>query len=91
MDHDTGVVFCRADSWLIMSRSLSYSFGVDIPVGEAAATNWFIWALGALSVEAALGVTKLPEWCYRMRGWCSAGLRNGTGAVLPRLDHKLGA
>ena len=36
------------------------------PVGEAAATNWFIWALGALSVEAALGVVRLPDWCYRM-------------------------
>jgi len=51
--------------WLIMSRSLSQSFGVDIPVAEAAASSWFIWALGALSVEAALGVTKLPAWCYR--------------------------
>ena len=51
--------------WLIAGRSLSYSLGVDIPMGEAAATNWFIWALGALSVEAALGITKLPAWCYR--------------------------
>lgn len=51
--------------WLIVGRSLSYSFGIDIPMGEAAATNWFIWALGALSVEAALGITKLPAWCYR--------------------------
>ncbi len=51
--------------WLIAGRSLSYSLGIDIPMGEAAATNWFIWALGALSVEAALGVTKLPAWCYR--------------------------
>lgn len=51
--------------WLIMSRSLSQSLGVDIPIAEAAASSWFIWALGALSVEAALGVTKLPAWCYR--------------------------
>ena len=51
--------------WLIAGRALSYSLGIDIPMGEAAATNWFIWALGALSVEAALGVTKLPTWCYR--------------------------
>lgn len=51
--------------WLIAGRSLSYSLGIDIPMGEAAATNWFIWALGALSVEAALGITKLPAWCYR--------------------------
>lgn len=51
--------------WLIMARYLSYSHGIEIPVGEAAATNWFVWALGALSVEAALGVTKLPAWCYK--------------------------
>src|SRR5829696_5070397 len=52
--------------WLIMGRYLSYSAGIDIPVTEAAATNWFIWALGALSVEAALGVIKLPAWCYKI-------------------------
>lgn len=51
--------------WVIMGRYFSYSFDIQIPVGEAAATNWFIWALGALSVEAALGITKLPAWCYR--------------------------
>ena len=52
--------------WLILARYLSYSHGIDIPVGEAAATNWFIWALGALSVEAAFRITKLPDWCSRL-------------------------
>lgn len=52
--------------WLIVSRGLSESFGLHIPVTEAAVTNWFIWALGALSVEAALGVIKLPAWCSRV-------------------------
>ena len=52
--------------WLILGRALSHSLGINIPIGEAAATNWFIWALGALSVEAALGLTKLPAWCYRI-------------------------
>jgi peptidoglycan/LPS O-acetylase OafA/YrhL len=51
--------------WLILARLMSYSVGINIPLGEAAATNWFIWALGALSVEAALGITKLPAWCSR--------------------------
>lgn len=59
------ICFSARVVWLIAGRTLSYSFGIDIPMGEAAATNWFIWALGALSVEAALGVTKLPAWCYR--------------------------
>ena len=65
--------------WLIMARYLSYSFGIDIPVGEAAATNWFIWALGAVSIEAALGVTKLPAWCHRLS---AAALPLGCAAVL---------
>lgn len=68
------LVVCLAArvGWLIMSRYLGQSLGVDIPVTEAAATNWFIWALGALSVEAALGVTKLPGWCYRISVACAA-------------------
>lgn len=60
------LVLCGAArvGWLLMGRYLAYSVGITIPITEAAATNWFIWALGALSVEAALGVTKLPRWCY---------------------------
>jgi peptidoglycan/LPS O-acetylase OafA/YrhL len=73
--------------WLIMGRVLSHSAGIDIPVTEAAATNWFIWALGALSVEAALGVTKLPAWCYRIS---MAGLAlacaMGLALILPAFD-----
>ena len=74
--------------WLIMSRYVSQSFGVAIPVTEAAASNWFIWALGALSVEAALGVTKLPGWCYRisLAGvalLCAMGLAQ----MLPMVDQ----
>src|SRR5215208_4175849 len=56
--------------WLIMSHVVGQSFGVTIPVNEAAASYWFIWALGALSVEAALGITKLPEWCYKFSLAC---------------------
>ena len=74
--------------WLIMARYLSYSFGIDIPVGEAAATNWFIWALGAVSVEAALGMTKLPVWCHKLS---AAALPLGCAAVLaltlPMVHH----
>lgn len=68
--------------WLVMSRGLSESFGVHIPVTEAAATNWFIWALGALSVEAALGVIKLPAWCSKVS---LAGLVLGCTMLLAQL------
>jgi peptidoglycan/LPS O-acetylase OafA/YrhL len=75
--------------WLIMSRYLSHSVGIAMPVTEAAASNWFIWALGALSVEAIVGVTRLPGWCYRI--W-SAGIALGCAAglslALPQLDNK---
>ncbi len=75
--------------WLILGRYLSYQVGINIPVTEAAATNWFIWALGALSVEAALGIIKLPAWCYRIS---VAGLVLLCAAVLaqtlPLLDDK---
>lgn len=56
--------------WLVMSHLVGYSFGITIPINEAAASYWFIWALGALSVEAALGVTKLPEWSYKISVAC---------------------
>ena len=70
--------------WLIFARYLSYAHGIHIPVGEAAATNWFIWALGALSVEAALGVIKLPAWCYKISAACVAlGCAIGLSQFLP--------
>ena len=75
--------------WVIMARYLSQSFGIYIPVGEAAATNWFIWALGALSVEAALGVIKLPAWCYRtLAAGLALGCAMALAQVLPMLDQK---
>ncbi len=76
------ICFSARIVWLIMGRALSYSFGIDIPIGEAAATNWFIWALGALSVEAALGVTKLPAWCYKIS---TAALALGCAMVLAQI------
>jgi peptidoglycan/LPS O-acetylase OafA/YrhL len=74
-------------AWLVLGRYLSYSFGIYIPVTEAAATNWFIWALGALSVEAALGVTKLPAWCYRISAaGLALGCAMGLAQILPMFD-----
>ena len=74
--------------WLIMSRTLSEPLGFQIPVTEAAATNWFIWALGALSVEAALGVTKLPAWCFRISlAGLALGCAMGLALILPMLDQ----
>lgn len=74
--------------WLLMSRGVSESFGINIPLTEAAATNWFIWALGALSVEAALGVIKLPAWCFKIPAAALAlGVAMGLALFLPMVDQ----
>jgi len=74
--------------WVILSRGLSGPLGFHIPVTEAAATNWFIWALGALSVEAALGLTKLPAWCSRLSvAGVALGCAMLLAQLLPLVDH----
>ena len=74
--------------WVMMAHGLSDSLGINIPVTEAAATNWFIWALGALSVEAALGLIKLPAWCFKLSTAAIAlGCAAGLAQLLPLVDQ----
>ena len=74
--------------WLLLSRWLSDPVGFNIPLTEAAATNWFIWALGALSVEAAVGITKLPPWCFNISlGGLALVFAAVVSLVLPMTDH----
>jgi len=82
------ITFSARVVWLIMAHVLSVWLGVHIPVTEAAATNWFIWALGALSVEAALGLIKLPRWCYKL-SMCSTalGCAMALAQLLPLVDQ----
>jgi peptidoglycan/LPS O-acetylase OafA/YrhL len=80
--------FSARVAWVILSRGLGESLGFHIPVTEAAATNWFIWALGALSVEAALGLTKLPAWCSRISvGGLALGCAMALAKLLPMTDQ----
>lgn len=83
------ITFAARFVWLIIARALSGSSGVHIPLTEAAATNWFIWALGALSVEAALGLIKLPRWCYKL-STCGVALGGAMALaqLLPLVDQK---
>ena len=74
--------FSARVAWVILGRALSASLGIHIPVTEAAATNWFIWALGAMSVEAALGLIKLPRWCFKLS---TAGVALGCAMALAQL------
>lgn len=82
------ITFSARVVWLIMAHGLSSSLGAHIPVTEAAATNWFIWALGALSVEAALGLIKLPHWCYKL-SICGValGCAMALAQLLPLVDQ----
>jgi len=53
--------------WFVASTAIRQRLNIDIPIAEAAASHWFTWALGALSVEAMYGLVQLPAWCYRIR------------------------
>jgi peptidoglycan/LPS O-acetylase OafA/YrhL len=82
------ITFSARVVWLVMAHGFSDSLGINIPVTEAAATNWFIWALGALSVEAALGLIKLPAWCFKLPVAIAAlGCAAGIAQLLPTVDQ----
>jgi peptidoglycan/LPS O-acetylase OafA/YrhL len=53
--------------WFVFITAIRERYKVDIPISEGAASHWFTWALGALSVEAMFGLVKLPGWLYRRR------------------------
>ncbi len=55
--------------WFFLGHAFWVTTGVGTPVPEAAASHWFTWALGALAVEAALGLVSLPKWCRNL--WLS--------------------
>jgi peptidoglycan/LPS O-acetylase OafA/YrhL len=52
--------------WFFFSHGVWAVWGIGVPIPEAAASHWLTWALGAVSVEAALGVIKLPRWCSNL-------------------------
>lgn len=52
--------------WYFLSHLVWLTSGYGLPVPEAAASHWFTWALGALAVEAAVGLVLLPKWCRNM-------------------------
>ncbi|HEV7473441.1 MAG TPA: acyltransferase, partial [Pyrinomonadaceae bacterium] len=57
-------------AWYMFSHAVWVTAGIGVPVPEAAASHWFTWALGAVAVEAALGLVKLPGWCRNL--WLGA-------------------
>jgi len=49
--------------WYFFGHYVWLATGIGIPVPEGAASHWLTWALGAIAVEAAFGLVKLPNWC----------------------------
>lgn len=73
--------------WFFFSHGVWVAFGIGVPVPEAAASHWLTWALGAISVEAAFGLIKLPRWTRNI--WLGAGfilLAVGISQVFPVTD-----
>jgi peptidoglycan/LPS O-acetylase OafA/YrhL len=71
-------------AWFYFSHAVWVATGVGIPVPEAAASHWLTWALGAIAVEAAFGLIKLPKWCRNLWiGGAAIVLASATSVILP--------
>lgn len=70
--------------WFYFSHLAFVTVGMGIPVPEAAASHWLTWALGAIAVEAAFGLVKLPKWCRNLWiGSAAIVLASATSMILP--------
>jgi peptidoglycan/LPS O-acetylase OafA/YrhL len=58
------VTFGARIIWFAFAFIVIRGLNVQMPILESSMANWFIWALGALAVEARYGIIKLPSWCY---------------------------
>ncbi|HEV7744153.1 MAG TPA: acyltransferase [Pyrinomonadaceae bacterium] len=71
--------------WYFVSHAFWVAKGIGVPVPEAAASHWFTWALGAIAVEAAFGLVKLPKWCSNLwLGVAAIVLASATSTILPQ-------
>jgi peptidoglycan/LPS O-acetylase OafA/YrhL len=81
--------------WFLSTPFLSSAVGWKIPAVESSFGTWCIWILGALSIEYAFGVTKLPKIFSSFKVgiilvlltslWYGYGLSNETSGVLKTL------
>jgi peptidoglycan/LPS O-acetylase OafA/YrhL len=67
-------------SWFALGFVLHRVTGGELLITQEAAAQWFIWALGAVAVEAAFGLITLPQWCSR--GWIAVSLLAATGTLV---------
>jgi len=70
--------------WFFFGHAVWLTTGFGIPVPEAAASHWFTWALGAVAVEAAVGLIQLPKWCRNLWiGGLAIGFASAISVLLP--------
>ncbi len=75
--------------WFLLSYFAYRAYRIGVPVPEAAASHWLTWALGAMSVEAAVGLIKLPKWTRNIWvGLASLLVAIGLSHGLPILDQE---
>jgi peptidoglycan/LPS O-acetylase OafA/YrhL len=80
------LIVCAAArvGWFAFSHAAWVTIGTGIPVPEAAASHWLTWALGAIAVEAAFGLVKLPKWCRNIwLGIAAIVAASATSMILP--------
>ncbi len=53
--------------WFILTPIVFKLTGHTIPTVESSVGTWFLWAAGALAVEYAYGLIKLPKWTTNFR------------------------
>lgn len=83
------LIVCMAArvGWYFFSHAIWVFFGVGVPIPEAAASHWLTWTLGAISVEAACGLIKLPRWCSNLWiAFISLVVAALTAQVFPYID-----
>lgn len=77
------VAFLVRVIWFALVFTAHRLWGVNIVVFESAAALWFCWVLGALSVEAAVGLVRLPSYCTN--GYVGSAVLIGT-LILANID-----
>ena len=80
------ICFLARPVWFVLSHAIWLLWGVGVPVPESAASHWFTWALGAISVEAAFGIIMFPRWCRSLwLGNATILLASAISLLLPGL------
>ena len=57
-----GLTLVARFGWFLFVPIVFKFTGIKVPAVESSVGTWFLWAAGALAVEYAYGLIKLPKW-----------------------------